>query len=203
MDFQEIWGKPSEIQPASPDRAQLAEMLGKESHGLLAKLRQQLRAKMYMGIGSLGMMVALGFVAKDSNIMMLIVGLMLAMGAVLMAGVYRNYRRLPDHVDMGQEMLPLLRTYDRIVRKALRFEERVGAIFIIPAPALGALLGLSVESGKSLGELLSKPGIIILLLVLMAIVGPLGIWLTIWMNRVAFGKYLDKLKRNIEDLENL
>ena len=46
-------------------------------------------------------------------------------------------------------------------------------------------------------------GIIILLIVLMAAIGPLAIWLTIWMNRIAFGKYLDKLKRNIEDLENL
>ena len=38
MDFQEIWGKPDEAPQELPDRAALAEMLGKESLGLLAKL---------------------------------------------------------------------------------------------------------------------------------------------------------------------
>jgi hypothetical protein len=104
---------------------------------------------------------------------------------------------------MGQGMLPLLNAYESIVRSTLRFEERVGAIFIIPAPALGALLGASFGSGKSVEVLLSSPSMRVTLLVLVVILAPLAIWGSIWMNRVAFGKSLENLRRNIKALEEM
>ncbi len=84
--------------------------------------------------------------------------------------------------------------------KALRFEESVGAIFIVRAPALGALLGASDGSGKSVEVLLSNPKMIVLLNVLVAIFAPLAIWGSVLMNKVAFGKALDRLRRNIQAL---
>jgi hypothetical protein len=122
---------------------------------------------------------------------------------LMLGGVYHHYRRLPDHLDMGQGMLPLLKSYESLVTRALRFEERVGAIFIIPAPALGALLGGSFGSGKSVEVLLASPRMVVILLVLTAIFAPLAIWGSIWMNKVAFGKSLDGLRRNIQALEEI
>ncbi len=104
---------------------------------------------------------------------------------------------------MGQGMLPLLKAYETIVRKALRFEERVGAIFIVPAPALGALLGGSAGSGKSVEVLLASPRMWVVLAVVTVIIAPLAIWGSMWMNRVAFGKALDGLRRNIQALEEI
>jgi hypothetical protein len=48
--------------------------------------------------------------------------------------------------------------------KTIRFEELVGAIFIIPAPALAALLGASYGSGKSVDVLLVSPSMHVTLL---------------------------------------
>ncbi len=203
MDFQEIWGKPDEAPQALPDRAALAEMLGKESLGLLAKLRRQLRIKMYWGIGILLLFTPISFLATDEALIWLSLGIMVFMTVLLMGGVYFHYRRLPDHLDMGQDMLPLLKAYESIVTRALRFEERVGAIFIVPAPALGALLGGSAGSGKSVEVLLASPRMWIVLAVLTAIFAPLAIWGSVWMNRVAFGKALDGLRRNIQALEEI
>lgn len=203
MDFQEIWGKPDKVSEPLPDREELAEMLGKESLGLLPKLRRKLRIKMYWGIGILLSFPLFGLLTQDTAVLLLCVGVMVFMTTLLLVGVFVHYRRLPDHLDMSQGMLPLLKRYDAIVRRALRFEERVGALFVIPAPGFGALLGLSAGSGKPIGVLLSNPIVIGILLLLMAIIGPLGVWWSIWMNRIAFGRYLDQLKSNIKALEEL
>ena len=56
------------------------------------------------------------------------------------------------------------------------------------------------------GRLALRPariGLSMLLLLLMATVGPLTIWLSIWMNKVAFGKTLQRLRQNIASLEAL
>ena len=203
MNFQEIWGKPDEAPQDLPDRAAMADMLGKESLGLLATLRRQLRIKMYWGIGITLLFTPVSLIATDHALMWLSIGMMTFVSILLIGGVYLHYRRLPDHLDMGQAMLPLLKTYESIVRRALRFEERVGAIFILPAPALGALLGASFGSGKSVEALLASPSMRVTLLVLVAIFAPLAIWGSIWMNKVAFGKALEKLRRNIKALEEM
>jgi hypothetical protein len=203
MDFQEIWGKPEEATPPLPDRAALAEMLGKESLGLLAKLRRQLRIKMYLGIGTTLLFSPICLFANDQALVWLSLGIMTFMSVLLLGGVYYHYRRLPDHLDMSQGMLPLLKAYETIVRKALRFEERVGAFFIIPAPALGALLGASMGSGKPLEAMLTNESMLLTLLIVTVLFAPLAIWGSIWMNRVAFGKALDGLRRNIVALEEM
>jgi hypothetical protein len=87
--------------------------------------------------------------------------------------------------------------------RTIRFEERVSVIFIVPAPALGALLGGSAGSGKSVEVLLASPRMWIVLAVLTAGFAPLAIWGSMWMNRVAFGKALDGLRRNIQALEEI
>ena len=92
MDFQEIWGKPDEAPQALPDRAALAEMLGKESLGLLAKLRRQLRIKMYWGIGILLLFTPISFFATDEALLWLSLGIMVFMTVLLMGGHLRTRR---------------------------------------------------------------------------------------------------------------
>lgn len=201
MDFKELWDKAGTPDMPSPDRAELAAMLGKESRGLLAKLKGLLRAKLLWGVGiSLLMSICLPL-AWGNLPVMLILGCMTLMGAILMGVIYRHYRRLPDHLDMSQAMLPLMRDYDRIVRQALRFEERVGAVYILPSPAMGALLGILVTGQRSIGEILSDPKMLLLLGGLTLVVSPFTIWLSKRMNRYAFGQYLDQLRKNIAALE--
>jgi cytochrome bd-type quinol oxidase subunit 2 len=50
---------------------------------------------------------------------------------------------------------------------------------------------------------LSSPSMRVTLLVLVVILAPLAIWGSIWMNRVAFGKSLENLRRNIKALEEM
>jgi hypothetical protein len=158
---------------------------------------------MYWVIGTMLLFTPVSLLANDHALMWLSIAVMTFVSLLMLGGVYHHYRRLPVHLNMGQGMLPLLKAYESIVRRTLRFEERVGAIFIIPAPALGALLGTSFGSGKSVEVLLSSPSMRVTLLVLVVILAPLAIWGSIWMNRVAFGKSLENLRRNIKALEEM
>jgi hypothetical protein len=201
MDFKELWDKAGAPDLPAPSRAELEAMLGKESQGLLVKLKRQLRNKILWGVVLNLPMPYLLFLIWGNATLVTLVGFVLLMSAILTVAIYRYYRRLPSHLDMGQGMLPLMQSYDRIIRKALRFEERVGAFFIVPSPAMGAMFSLVADGKRTITDVLSDPVMLIVLGVVTVLVAPFAIWLTVWMNKYAFGKYLDKLRKNIAALE--
>lgn len=201
MDFKELWDKAGTPDIPPLDRAELEAMLGKESQGLLVKLRRQLKHKLFWGIGIMIPVPFLIGILWENLPAVLILVLLLLMSAFLLGFIYRYYRRLPDHLDMSQGMLPLMKTYYDIVRKALRFEERAGAFFVVPAPAMGAIFSMVADGKRSVYEVLTDPAMLIILGIATVVAGPPAVWLTIWMNKYAFGKYLDQLKKNIDALE--
>lgn len=201
MDFKELWDKAGAPDLPAPSRAELEAMLGKESQGLLVKLKRQLRNKILWGVVLNLPMPLLLFLSWGNVPILILIGFVLLMSAILTVEIYRYYRRLPSHLDMSQGMLPLMQSYDRIIRRALRFEERVGAFFVVPAPAMGAMLSFLADGKHTVGDILTNPGMLIVLGVVTVVVAPFAIWLTVWMNKYAFGKYLDKLQKNIAALE--
>ena len=68
---------------------------------------------------------------------------------------------------------------------------------------MGALLGASYGSGKSVEVLLASPSMRVTLLVLVAIFAPLAIRGSVLMNKVAFGKARDGFRRNIQALGDI
>lgn len=64
------------------------------------------------------------------------------------------------------------------------------------------MLGGFLGSGKSIDVIMQKPVMIIALLISIAILVPLCFYLARWMCKVAFGKYTEQLKRNIETLKS-
>lgn len=76
------------------------------------------------------------------------------------------------------------------------------ALFVYPVAAAGGyLLGGAIGSGKPIAEFMSHPFVIIMLFVSIIILVPLSYWLAKWMNKVAFGKYVDQLEKRIEELQ--
>lgn len=202
MDLKELWNKPESEKEPSPARAELAAMLSGQSRGILGKLRRKLLYKILWG-GAIGIAALVFLLVDPSNPgVLLIMGLMLMMVLVLGIALTRYYLNLPKRMDMDREILPVMREYDQLVRAALRFEERVGSFFIIPSPAMGAMAAL-LESGKDLGERMTDWRWLLLLLGVTAAFAPLGIWMTKWMNRYTFGKYLDQLSANIQAMEEI
>jgi hypothetical protein len=201
MDFKELWDKAGAPDIPPPDRSELEAMLGKESQGLLAKLKRQLKHKLIWGVGITIPFSILMIMMWGNWAAVTLLGLMTVMCAFLMVFIYRYYRRLPDHLDMSQGMLPLMKSYNQIVRQALRFEERAGAFFVIFSPGMGAVFSMISDGKRTLQDVLTDPVMLIIIGIATVVAGPPAVWLTIWMNKYAFGKSLDQLKKNIEALE--
>lgn len=101
--------------------------------------------------------------------------------------------------------MPLLKSLEfqhNMIRRWIRLQERV-AVAVYPfAGAGGFMIGGFVGSGKSIDEFMGKGMVQIILVVVLVVIVPLTYLLARWMNKVAFGKHLDKLKENIEALKS-
>jgi hypothetical protein len=74
---------------------------------------------------------------------------------------------------------------------------------LYPVSAAGGfMLGGFVGSGKPIEVFMSKPIVIIILVVTIAILVPICYKLAKWMTKKAFGQYADQLKKNIDALKS-
>lgn len=77
------------------------------------------------------------------------------------------------------------------------------AILVYPfAAAGGFMLGGMLGSGKSIEFFMSKPKVIIVLIITIAILVPLSLWLAKFLFNRSFGVHLKKLKANIDELKS-
>lgn len=119
-------------------------------------------------------------------------------------GTYHSYKLL-KRLKAGTVDLPLLKTLEfqhEMIQRWIRLQERV-AVAVYPfAGAGGFMIGGFVGSGKSIEEFMDKSLVQIIMVVVLLVIVPLAYWLAKWMNKVAFGKHLNKLKENIEELKS-
>lgn len=75
------------------------------------------------------------------------------------------------------------------------------AVLVYPVAAVGGfMIGGMLGSGKSIEWFLSKPIVIISLVITIAVLVPLSMWLAKWLFKKSFGKHLKLLKKNIDEL---
>jgi hypothetical protein len=76
------------------------------------------------------------------------------------------------------------------------------ALFVYPvATAGGYMLGGTIGSGKPVEEFMRHPFTIVMLIISILVLVPLSYWLAKWMNKKAFGQYVDQLEKRIEELQ--
>ncbi|GAB4420207.1 MAG: hypothetical protein OHK0039_33510 [Bacteroidia bacterium] len=202
MNLEQVWNELDKQEPAADLllTEQIAAARCGESHGVLRLLRRKMWVKTGLNLGIGVATLAAIFFYTDRWEVMMILGLLsffcLSLGTVMVGYA----RRLSKDIPAGLALLPFLRQYRDTARQALRFEENYGSLFIIPAPAVGALYAW-LEESMTLEEIFAKPFLIGVLVAVMAVFGPLGIWATKKMNQIAYGRYLRQLDENIRDLE--
>lgn len=110
---------------------------------------------------------------------------------------YRNIRLDPPAHSLLEE---LERNY-RNISRWMQQQKRAG-IFIYPVSAAGGfMLGGAMGSGKSVDEIMRKPVMWIALLIVTAILVPCGFYLAKKLSHRAFGRHLETMKKNIDDLK--
>lgn len=133
----------------------------------------------------------------------------LLMGAVFLANVWSLYlsfnlkRKMQQASNSNLPVLEYLKTNYNLINTAIKLEERV-FIFIYPiSVAAGFFAGLSINGPvNSIANQPEKAQTIMLILIgCMVVLTPLSHLLAKWLNKLAFGNYLNELKRVISAYE--
>ena len=115
--------------------------------------------------------------------------------------VLRYYRQMKKKdLLMSGTSREVLQLYHDALDAMLRQENLIGALFTPLAGMLGFMLAFIDEKGSA-AVVFADWRLLLIMFVLAALVAPFGAWLTRWLNRIAFGKYLDHLKENLKQLE--
>ena len=177
-----------------------ARRLRTPSQHPLTKLRRALLINMGFAV-----VITLGLLAVMARVEHLLVNVLLGGVVVFNAWAlwtaHRVRRRLPAHVSADHALLDELRLHADATDAMMRMQERV-SLFVLPIAATGGfLLGGTASSGATPVDLLAKPDVLISLVISLAVLVPLAYLLGRWMNRVAFGRHVQDLRRRIAELE--
>ncbi len=111
---------------------------------------------------------------------------------------YRQLKKPPEHT----QLLPFMEWHYASITKWLNTVSKV-ALFVYPVSAAGGfMLGATLGAEKSIEYLLSKKLIQISMPITIAVLVPLCYYLAKWMNKIAFGRHLEQLKKNIDELKS-
>jgi len=170
------------------------------SNNPLEKIKRNLLINIILGIGIclLYMVVIVYFRIWQVQICMSIVFLF-SVWALYTAWV--QYKRMNSTISPNNPVIEELKRHYHSITEWMDTQKRV-ALWIYPISALGGfMLGGASESGKSVAVFMSKPIVILALLIALAVLVPACWYLTKWMFKVSFGKHLQKLQDNIRALE--
>lgn len=109
-------------------------------------------------------------------------------------------RMKKQSVSMSGTFRETLEFYHTQLSTIIRQENRLAAIFTPFAAMLGFSYAIIEEKG-SMSYIFGNNWLLLTMIGICTLMGALGAWLVVWMNRVAFGKYLAYLRENLRNLD--
>ena len=177
--------------------AQLSKL---QSNGTLQKIRKNLRLNIYWG--ALVCLLYIFIICRYPLWQVqgaLVIVLAFSLWAIYSA--WAVYKKIGPDISDSNSLLDELKRHQRSLQNWIAVQKRV-ALFIYPISAAGGfMLGGFIGSGKPVAVFMSKPIVLIALVVVTVILVPLCHLLAKWMFKLSFGKCLDKLGQNIQALE--
>lgn len=169
------------------------------SKGPLEKLKRNLLVNAYCGVViSIGYILILCFFRFWQLYVTL--GLLFVFTVVAAIQAFKLRARM-NNTSHDAPLLQTLESYYASVKGWVSMQEKAG-LFIYPfASAGGFMWGGYMGSGLPIGVFMQKPVVYISFIIITAILIPLCYYLARWMNKKAFGQYIQQLKENIDILK--
>jgi hypothetical protein len=170
------------------------------SHNPLQKIKRNLLISMIWGIAICAAYVMIIFYFRIWQVQV-------SMGLVLLFSVwalytsYQQYKKIDTAVSSVNPVLLELKRNHQSLTTWSKTQQHV-ALLIYPISATGGfMLGGVAGSGKSVEDFMGNPFILVALLITLAILVPACYYLAKWMFNYSFGKHLNILQKNIQELE--
>jgi hypothetical protein len=171
------------------------------SHNPLEKIKKNLLMNMVWGIiiGALYVFMIIHFQIWQVQVSISIV-LLFSLWALYTA--WLQYKKLNTSVSSNSSLLSEMKRHYESIETWLNTQQKVALIIYPVSAAGGFMLGGVIGSGKSVELFMSKPIVILILVVTILILVPACYYLAKWMCNYSFGKHLKTLQQNIKDLES-
>ena len=171
------------------------------SHNPLEKIKKNLLMNMVWGIiiCALYVFIIIHFQIWQVQVSISIV-LLFSLWALYTA--WLQYKKLNTSVSSNSSVLSEMKRHCESIETWLNTQQKVALIIYPVSAAGGFMLGGVIGSGKSVELFMSKPIVILILVVTILILVPACYYLAKWMCNYSFGKHLKTLQQNIQDLES-
>ncbi len=202
MSIQNIWGdinnKKDDDLLSLLQKPQLSKLT---SHNPLEKIKKNLLMNIIWGtiICALYVFVIIHFQIWQVQISMAIV-LLFSLWALYTALV--QYKKLSTSISSNSSLLSEMKRHAASITTWLNTQQKVALVIYPISAAGGFMLGGVIGSGKSVEVFMSKPIVVVALVVTIIILVPVCYYLAKWMCNYSFGKHLKALQQNILDLES-
>lgn len=189
----------SEDLDAPREEKNMENILVIEGKSIFDDLSKKLKAKLFFVAGGIVFFVAALFFTTNFYAQLMLAGILLVYG---FSGylLFRERRRIIEDVDFSKNLVNHLETFYHKVKRILRLEERIG-LFLYPFSAsAGFLIGLEL-GGVGKTDFFGETNDWLIFGAFIVIATPLSHLLARFMNKMAFGRYLKDLERNIIELK--
>jgi len=116
---------------------------------------------------------------------------------------YKQYKSINPVIMADQSVLEELKRQHRSVKSWMNAHLRSGLLFYPVSIGGSFLLGGAIGSSKSVEDFVSRPYMLLTTIILIIVLTPACHFLAKKMLRSSFGKHLNDLQRNIDDLESV
>ncbi len=201
MSINKTWGEVNDPQDDDLSSLLKASRLSNiSSHNPLEKIKKNLLINMIWGVLICLLYVVALFYFRIWQVQLcMILVLLFSLWALYTA--YLQYKNINSTISPINPVLHELKRNYRSITEWMNTQQRV-ALFIYPVSAAGGfMLGGVSGSDKSVAVFMSKPAVLVALLIALAVLVPACWYLTKWMFKYSFGKHMKALKENIEALE--
>ncbi len=201
MSIKKTWGEINDPQDDDLSSLLHASALPKlSSHNPLVKIKKNLLNNMVAAVLICILYVAVIFYFQIWQVQIAI-GLVLIFSLWALYTAYRQYKKLNTTVSPHSSVLVELKRHYQSITNWMNTQQKV-ALYIYPVSAAGGfMLGGVLGSGKPVALFMSKPGMLVILAIAIAVLVPACWYLAKWMFNYSFGKHLKALKKNIDALE--
>lgn len=116
---------------------------------------------------------------------------------------YKQYKSINPTIIADQSVLEELKRQHRSVKNWMNAHLRSGLLFYPVSIGGSFLLGGAIGSSKSVEDFVSRPYMLLTTIILIIVLTPFCHFLAKKMLKSSFGKHLNDLQRNIDDLESV
>ncbi len=195
MDLQEAWKKLDHENLTKPVKG-VVEIRTASKHPvqkLISSFRLTLGLVVLFEAGFLYL-----FISMPQLVVKIFMALMVIVYVFFFIVNYNVLRKIERHFTLDANLKDSLQQIHKSTKASLAFQRRA-SLYIYPfATAAGFLLGLSVE--KDVVEMMQKEFVIISLIICMILFTPASYYLALWLEKIWYEKYLNRLELLIEEL---